>query len=788
MFILYHQSCSDVPFMQAFSHQCNLIPLLWSSYSWPFAVYFTCCNFNRLSTYLFSIASTLSVVKVNASACALSNKMSMTARVVPMPDGKTVTAHFTLKIDPTVKKWSGTTAINLWRFICATVPPHSDHLLYPTPEAEALGFCRSVHEIRAESHQVKVRFEKEYGKNSSRLSIDAMMSLLTSDNPKSGKGPVSLQDQITNYYEERSLSTQTLSRGSLVQSYKASKTNSMADYLRTHHEGARLTPLQPLQVAGMTVRLHPYQREAVEWMSDIEKSPLGMAEHMWGSFAWPSPSPLSSSSPLTTLYYSPISHEILNEPPPISTSRGGFLCEQMGLGKTIETIALILKNSRPSAPLATSPSSSSSLEALSASSSSLTGAASSAAGSSARSSIPSRVYPSLPKGTIVHGGTLVVCNVSLVGQWQSEMKKVLGSTSQLKVHQYHGAKRIKNPEALSKFDVVVTTYSILGSEWGVEEKYAERVLKKQSWVCDGPIDSSGNKCGHLNQPSNFTCSKCKSRPRNDDALLTNLRSSASHRTPAESIFWHRIVLDESHYIKNANANWSKACNDLSAANKWCVTGTPMGNSIADLASQINFAGLNWCSNLRQLQGTLGGTTHTQNAKSVPFSAALMYRFNRAAMRHTLNQKRNGLPLLQMTPRSDRVIKIDFLPQERAAYQAILKDVQAGWQFLVANDAVSRNMMKALAMLATLRGACSPGGRMLASLEGSSGINAASHVSMGMAAAAASAAAGSGGGGGLLSSAPLPALEECPICFEDMESPTKTPCGHHFCHDCIVSNP
>jgi hypothetical protein len=69
------------------------------------------------------------------------------------------------------------------------------------------------------------------------------------------------------------------------------------------------------------------------------------------------------------------------------------------------------------------------------------------------------------------------------------------------------------------------------------------------------------------------------------------------------------------------------------------------------------------------------------------------------------------------------------------------------------------------MLAVLRGACSPGAQMLPSKDG---------------AAAAGEAAGAAASG-----APAPALEECPICFEDMEAPTLTPCGHSFCNECIV---
>ena len=54
-----------------------------------------------------------------------------------------------------------------------------------------------------------------------------------------------------------------------------------------------------------------------------------------------------------------------------------------------------------------------------------------------------------------------------MGQWQSEMRKVMNEDVPFRVHQYHGSNRIKDPMALAEFDVVVTTYTVLGSEFGM---------------------------------------------------------------------------------------------------------------------------------------------------------------------------------------------------------------------------------------------------------------------------------------------------------------------------------
>ena len=110
----------------------------------------------------------------------------------------------------------------------------------------------------------------------------------------------------------------------------------------------------------------------------------------------------------------------------------------------------------------------------------------------------------------------------------------------------------------------------------------------------------------------------------------------------------------------------------------------MNSFVADLAPQLDFAGLNWCGSILALQRELGGTSRMPTMRP-----EMLLRLSRSMMRHTMTQTRNGQPLLQMTDRSDRVIKIEFLPSEKAAYDAIAKDVQKLWGTLVASNAVAQ---------------------------------------------------------------------------------------------------
>ena len=129
--------------------------------------------------------------------------------------------------------------------------------------------------------------------------------------------------------------------------------------------------------------------------------------------------------------------------------------------------------------------------------------------------------------------TLLVCPLSTVANWEEQIANHI-KPGTLKYYIYHGGNRISDLDVLSKFDIVVTTYSIVSSE------YMGR----------------GNKRRDLNP-----------------LLQTN---------------FFRVVLDEAHMIREQATRQSQAICALSAQRRWAVTGTPVQNRLDDLGALIKF--------------------------------------------------------------------------------------------------------------------------------------------------------------------------------------------------------
>jgi SNF2 family DNA or RNA helicase len=155
---------------------------------------------------------------------------------------------------------------------------------------------------------------------------------------------------------------------------------------------------------------------------------------------------------------------------------GGILADDMGLGKTIQLLSLI------AAQLAES------------------------------------------KGAKGAGPTLLVCPMSLVGNWQREAARF---TPDLRVHVHHGSDRLDGDDlaaALTDADLVITSYGV-----------ATR----------------------------------------DRAALSTLT-------------WARVVCDEAQNIKNHATQQARAVRALPAATRIALTGTPVENRLSELWSIMEF--------------------------------------------------------------------------------------------------------------------------------------------------------------------------------------------------------
>jgi SNF2 family DNA or RNA helicase len=122
------------------------------------------------------------------------------------------------------------------------------------------------------------------------------------------------------------------------------------------------------------------------------------------------------------------------------------------------------------------------------------------------------------------GPTLLLCPMSLVGNWQREAAKF---TPDLRVYAHHGRERLRGDalsERLADTDLVVTTY----------------------------------------------------------ATATRDIDDLAERS------WQRVVLDEAQAVKNSLSQAAKAVRRLPAEHRVALTGTPVENRLAELWSIMNF--------------------------------------------------------------------------------------------------------------------------------------------------------------------------------------------------------
>jgi hypothetical protein len=94
-------------------------------------------------------------------------------------------------------------------------------------------------------------------------------------------------------------------------------------------------------VEGLAVELLPFQSQTVQWATEREQTPGGINAFLWTKLP-------SVAQPNTDLYFSPILEELTATKPKLA--RGGIIAEQMGLGKTVISLAMILRNPAPPLP------------------------------------------------------------------------------------------------------------------------------------------------------------------------------------------------------------------------------------------------------------------------------------------------------------------------------------------------------------------------------------------------------------------------------------------------------
>uniref|UniRef100_A0A8C6Z2E6 Transcription termination factor 2 n=1 Tax=Nothoprocta perdicaria TaxID=30464 RepID=A0A8C6Z2E6_NOTPE len=262
---------------------------------------------------------------------------------------------------------------------------------------------------------------------------------------------------------------------------------------------------------------------------------------------------------------------------------GGILADDMGLGKTLTMIALILVQKK--------------LE-------------------TGKKKETLEIWLSKNDSTVISShGTLIVCPASLIHHWKKEIDRHVGY-GKLRVYLYHGPNRDKHAEALSEYDVVVTTYSILSKEVPTTKE-------------EGEVPNGSRPC-----------------------------------SPLLRVAWARVLLDEAHNIKNPKVQTSIAVCKLRAAARWAVTGTPIQNNLLDMYSLLRFLRCSPFDEYKMWKFQVDNNTRKGGERLSLLTRSLL-------LRRTKDQLDSaGKPLVSLPQRSTRLHQLKLSAEEQSVYNVL----------------------------------------------------------------------------------------------------------------------
>ncbi|KAI9659384.1 MAG: alpha-1,6-mannosyltransferase [Bathelium mastoideum] len=238
--------------------------------------------------------------------------------------------------------------------------------------------------------------------------------------------------------------------------------------------------------------------------------------------------------------------------------------------------------------------------------------------------------------------TLLVVPPNLLHTWKVQLNRHLTPDS-IRFRTHHGRDKVRHRSELTGLDLLITTYQTIAAEY---------------------------------QRQNTSLS-----------ILFALK-------------WHRVILDEAHYIRDRTTVTAKAVCGLESSRRWAITGTPLQNHVMDVASLFQFIRAYPYSDPRVFDqdivrkiGTSEQSVGIERLKKL-FSCVALRRSNNA---------------IDLPPRTDLVHPVTFNQQESELYEAIrtqaicvLEDAKN------ADDMTHQTYQNALRYITALRMICNLG--------------------------------------------------------------------------------
>jgi superfamily II DNA or RNA helicase len=158
------------------------------------------------------------------------------------------------------------------------------------------------------------------------------------------------------------------------------------------------------------------------------------------------------------------------------------------------------------------------------------------------------------------------------------------------------------------------------------------------------------------------------------------------------------VLDEAQHIKNPETQNAQSAFALRANHRFVLTGTPMENSVRDLWSIMNFA----------LPGYLGNRADFRERYELPIARGsapdVQRRLSRRLQPFLLRRRKRDVAK-DLPEKIEQVVPCSLTSQQRAAYDALLREIRQGLGGSGKNVNAGAQRMKMLTGLLRLRQVC-----------------------------------------------------------------------------------
>ncbi|KAF4502251.1 helicase-like transcription factor [Fusarium agapanthi] len=204
--------------------------------------------------------------------------------------------------------------------------------------------------------------------------------------------------------------------------------------------------------------------------------------------------------------------------------------------------------------------------------------------------------------------------------------------------------------------------------------------------------------------------------RNNDIVLTTyqtLRSEWTNRGPLFTEQWFRVVLDEAHRIGNRSTLVFHAACELQSSRRWCLTGTPIVNSIDNYGALLAFTQMKPLVTKATFDHWISNPIQDNVQEGL---RKLRILVEATCLRRTKSSISQALP-----PPTVREEKVDLYPYDRALYDFFESEAAKNATDTCKNypanaSETGRKKKNALSLIQNLRRICDHGEDLLAASD------------------------------------------------------------------------